>query len=343
MTFIYDLIGYPFGWIMWFLYQVVDNYMLDLIFFTIITKLLLLPITVKQQKNTARMSIFQPKMEEIKRKYANNKQKYQEEVQKLYEREGVNPASSCLPVFIQLFLLFGIYDVVNKPLTHIFRMPKEMVTAFIQKAIDLGCNIQSGTSNLQAQLHAFNFFKQNPQSFSDILDTKTIDTLSSFKLTFFGINFGEIPSWGWKMIILIPILSGITALLSGFISQQINKKNNPAMQGQGATMGMMLLFAPIMSFWIAFRVPAGVGFYWTISNIFIIFQTIIIAKIFTPEKLKEIAEKEMEKIKEKRKITTVAQVVDEDTGEVTTTVKELSDSEKIAAARKRMAEKYGDE
>lgn len=343
MTFIYDLIGYPFGWIMWFLYQLADNYLLALILFTVITKLILLPITIKQQKNTARMSLFQPKMEEIKRKYGKDQQKYQEEVQKLYEREGYNPASSCLPMVIQLLLLFGIYDVVNKPLTHIFRMPKETVTAFIQKAIDLGCDIKSGTANLQAQLHAFNFFKQNPDGFSDILDTKTIDALSSFKLTFFGINFGEIPSWGWNLIIIIPILSGVTALLSGFISQQISKKNNPAMQNQGATMGMMLLFAPIMSFWIAFRVPAGVGFYWTISNIFIIIQTIVIAKIFTPEKLKEIAEKELEKKKEKRKITTVAEVVDEETGEVTTTVKELTDAEKIAAARKRMAEKYGDE
>ena len=165
----------------------------------------------------------------------------------------------------------------------------------------------------------------------------------NFKIEFFGINFGQIPSWGWNLIILIPILSGITALLSGFISQQINKKNNPAMQGQGATMGMMLLFAPIMSFWIAFRVPAGVGFYWIISNIFIIIQTIVISKIYTPEKLKEIAEKEMEKIKEKRKVTVDTNIVDEETGEVKTVVKELSDAEKIAAARKRMAEKYGED
>lgn len=337
----YDIIGYPFGWLMWLLYQIAHNYMFDLILFTVITKLLLLPITIKQQKNTARMSLFQPKLQELKKKYGNNQQKYQEEMQKLYEREGVNPASSCLPMFIQMFLLFGIYDVVNKPLTHILRMSKDGVNSFIEIAKNLGCEI--GKGSLQSQLNALNFFKQNPDAFKGYLDSNTFDALNNFKIEFFGINFGQIPTWGWNLIILIPILSGVTALLSGFISQQINKKNNPAMQGQGATMGMMLLFAPIMSFWIAFRVPAGVGFYWIISNIFIIIQTIVISKIYTPEKLKEIAEKEMEKIKEKRKVTVDTNIVDEETGEVKTVVKELSDAEKIAAARKKMAEKYGED
>lgn len=339
----YDIIGYPFGWVMWLLYQLANNYLLALILFTIITKLILLPITIKQQKNTAKMTLFQPKLEKLKKQYANNQQKYQEEVQKLYQTEGVNPASSCLPMIIQMFLLFGMYDVVNKPLTHILRMPKETVTAFINKAVELGCEIKGGTNSLQAQLHAFNFFKQDPSAFSSIFDDKTTQALNGFNLTFFGINFGEIPTWAWNLLILIPILSGITALASGMISFFINRKNNPAANQGGMSMGLMLLFAPIMSFWIAFNVPAGVGVYWIISNIIIIIQTIIISKIFTPEKLKEIAQKEVEKAKEKRKITTTYEVVDEETGEVTTSVKELTDAEKIAAARKKMAEKYGEE
>ena len=117
------------------------------------------------------------------------------------------------------------------------------------------------------------------------------------------------------LIMLIPILSGLTALISSIISMAVNKKNNPAMANQGASMGVMMLMAPIMSLWIAFAVPAGVGFYWTISNIFLIFQTIIIGKIYTPEKLKELAEKEIEKNKSKRAIYTTATVVDKKTGE----------------------------
>ena len=338
----YDIIGYPFGWVMWLLYQLAHNYLLDLILFTIITKLILLPITIKQQKNTAKMTLFQPKLEQLKKKYGNNQQKYQEEVQKLYQTEGVNPASSCLPMIIQMLLLFGIYDVVNKPLTHILRMSKETVNTFVNFAYNME-NFKGGVNSLQAQLHAFNLFKQNPDAFSSVLDAKTMDALNGFNLNFFGINFGEIPTWAWNLLILIPILSGITALASGMISFFINRKNNPAANQGGMSMGLMLLFAPIMSFWIAFNVPAGVGVYWIISNIIIIIQTIIIAKIFTPEKLKEIAQKEVEKAKEKRKITTTYEVVDEETGEVTTSVKELTDAEKIAAARKKMAEKYGED
>ena len=339
------IIGYPFGWVMWFFYQLADNYMLALILFTLITKLILIPISIKQQKNTAKTALFQPKLEALKKKYGNNQQKYQEEMQKLYEQEGLNPMGSCLPMLIQFALIFGIYDVVNKPLSYILRMSNGAIDSFVNKAIELGCTIKNGTNSLQAELHAFNFFKQNPEKFTDFLDPQTYEALSEFNLTFFGINFGEIPSWGWHMIIAIPLLSAITAFLSGFISNLMNKKNNPAMAQQtGATMGVMLIFAPLMSLWIAFQVPAGVGFYWIISNIFIIFQTLILGKIFTPEKIKKMAEKDLEKQKQKRSLYTTATVVDKETGETKeVNTDNLSDSERIAAARKRMAEKYGDD
>ena len=337
------IIGYPFGWVMWLLYQLVDNYLLALILFTLITKLILIPISVKQQKNSAKMSLFQPKLEALKKKYGNNQQKYQEEMQKLYEQEGLNPASSCFPMLIQMLLILGIYDVVNKPLSYILRMPKDTIKAFINTAKSLGCSFKNGTNGLQAEIQAFNFFKQDPSKFADILDSQTMEAFENFKIEFFGINFGEIPTWVWP-IMLIPILSGLTALISSIISMAVNKKNNPAMANQGASMGVMMLMAPIMSLWIAFAVPAGVGFYWTISNIFLIFQTIIIGKIYTPEKLKELAEKEIEKNKSKRAIYTTATVVDKKTGEEKTVIKEnMTDAERIAAARKRMEEKYGDD
>ena len=127
-----QLFGTPLGWIMWLLYQVIRNYGIVLILFTILVKAALFPLSVKQQKSSAKMAIFQPKIAEIQKKYANNKQKQQEEMMKLYEAHGYNPMSGCLPLLIQFPILFGIIDVVYNPLTHILRIPKDTIASAVE-------------------------------------------------------------------------------------------------------------------------------------------------------------------------------------------------------------------
>ena len=124
-----SILGYPFGWIMWAIYQVVNNYGIALILFTVFFRLILFPLSIKQQKSSAKMQVFQPKIEEIQKKYANNKEKQQEELMKLYESHGYNPMGGCLPSIIQVVLLFGVIYVVYDPLTHILRLPSETITA----------------------------------------------------------------------------------------------------------------------------------------------------------------------------------------------------------------------
>ena len=103
-----SILGYPLGWIMWAIYKVVNNYGVALILFTVLVRLALFPLSVKQQKSSAKMQVFQPKMQEIQKKYANNKEKQQEEMMKLYEQHGYNPMAGCLPSIIQMILLFGM-------------------------------------------------------------------------------------------------------------------------------------------------------------------------------------------------------------------------------------------
>ena len=109
---------------MMLIYKVFKNYAVSIIVFTVVTKLLLLPVNYKTQKNAARMQLLAPKLEKLRKSYSNNPQRLQQEQQKLYVEEGINPMGSCLPAFIQMFLLFGILDVVYKPITHILRMSK---------------------------------------------------------------------------------------------------------------------------------------------------------------------------------------------------------------------------
>ena len=111
MGFISELIGYPLGWIMWAVYALVKNYGVAILIFTFIVRLILFPLSVKQQKSTAAMAAFQPKLDKLKKQYANNPNKLQEEQMKLYAEENINPMASCLPMFLQLFFLYGVFDV----------------------------------------------------------------------------------------------------------------------------------------------------------------------------------------------------------------------------------------
>ena len=127
MTGLYDIIGVPFGYLMRLIYSIFKNYAVSIIVFTIVTRLLMFPVSYSTQKSSARMMLLNPKLEKLKKSYASNPQRLQEEQQKLYQEEGVNPMASCLPTFIQMLLLFGVLDVVYKPLTHILDMGKSII------------------------------------------------------------------------------------------------------------------------------------------------------------------------------------------------------------------------
>ncbi len=167
-------------------------------------------------------------------------------------------------------------------------------------------------------------------------------------MIFCGLNLGATPTLSLDVLIIIPILSFIFSLGQTLLTQYFNKKNNPeAANAGGAGMKVMLYIMPLFSLWIAFSVPAGVGFYWAISYAFGIVQSLIIQKFYHPEKLKAEA---MAKINAKKKeVTTTAVVTDAETGEekVVTTTETLSQKEinrrKLAEARKADAEKYGEE
>lgn len=134
MNFIMTVFGYPFGWLMYGLYHLVSNYGVALVLFTLIVKLLLFPLGLKQQKSTVKMQIIQPKIQEIQAKYKNNQAKMNEELQALYAKENYNPMSGCGTLLIQFPVIFGLLDVVYKPLTHLLRFSKETIAALTEVA-----------------------------------------------------------------------------------------------------------------------------------------------------------------------------------------------------------------
>lgn len=360
------IFGYPLGWIMWLLYQVVHNYGFAIILFTIFTRILLYPLGVKQQKSSARMAQFQPKILALQKKYKNNKQKLQEEQMKLYEQEGMSPmGGGCLPLLIQFPILFGLINVIYNPLLHMLRLPQELITQAEEIAKEV---LGSGFIASNAQISVINAVKEFPDKFAS-LGSDFVNQVANFDMSFFGLNLGAVAPFAWDPLVIIPILSGITSILAMFISMKFNYMNHVegGNQMKGMTKGMMFIM-PVFSLFFAFQVPVGVVLYWIASNILMGVQSIVLYKIYTPEKMEAIFEKEKLKKKGKKKKPSRMQqalknaqaaqaaqagtaqsneVIEEENGMVTykgelITKKELN-RRRLAEARRRDAEKYGEE
>lgn len=308
-----EIIGVPLGYIMWLMYQITHNYAWAIILFTLITKIILFPLSVKQQKSSAAMAAFQPKLEKLKKQYANNQQKLQEEQMKLYSEEGINPMASCLPLFIQFPILYGIFDVVYRPLTHILHAGKDAINA----AAEITRNIFTANGGAvpayfehRPEIYIVKEVQKDPSAFSSMAEQfpDFAEKVVNFNNKLFGIvDLGDIPTLhpeSWKaaavILLMIPIMSGVIQLAMTIYMQIRNKKMNPDDPNMGG-MNIMLYVMPLFSIWIAFKYPAGIGFYWTMSSLFSFVQSIVLYHIYTPEYVASLVEKDKKKRKKKNR------------------------------------------
>ncbi len=384
MGFISELIGYPLGFIMWAVYSLVKNYGIAILIFTFVVRLILFPLSVKQQKSVAAMSAFQPKLDKLKKQYANNPNKLQEEQMKLYAEENINPMASCLPMFLQLFFLYGVFDVVYRPLTHILRIGKDTIEAMKTVATPLFEGNQYFSQ--RPEIYIMDAVKKNPSLFDNVTNVspETINAINGFDNMLFGIvDLGDIPNiifseghvWTTSSfgLLMIPVVSFITQLISVIYSNIKQKKLNPEASAQMGSMNIMMYGMLAFSFVIAFSFPAGIGFYWICSSLVGFLQSFILHKVYTPEYVAKLVEKDKQKNKNKKRssfmekynemlkeqmqqqnggssnnsrIAASGVASDDDDGEeVRITKAQMKDYERkiIAEARRRQAEKYGDE
>lgn len=329
-----NFLGTPLGWIMKLIYGFIQNYGLSIVVFTILIKLVLLPFSIKQQKSSAKMSVVQPQMMELQKKYANNQQKLNEELQALYAREGYNPMGGCLLTFVQFPIIMGLYDVIYKPMTHVLGISEEIITKATEIATALGV---LGEARYSAEPFIISAVQENPSAFSE-LGSEVIAQIQGLDLNFLGINLGATPSFAFNLLLLIPVLSFASSMLMTVIStRNMNTGNNPSAGGMMATLYMM----PFLSAWICFSVPAGVGMYWTVSNILSIFQSLILNKFYNPKEMAEKARIESEKRLAEEKAEKARLREEAKNGKKQLSQKEIN-RQKLAEARRRDAEKYGE-
>lgn len=278
---IFDIIiNRPIGWVLEMLgYLTGGNFAAAVFLLTLVINLILIPLSIKTQRSTAKQAKLRPKMDRLKEKYGNDKVRYNEELTKLYQQEKVSATGGCLPLLIRLPFLWGIYNAVNRPLTFLVGLSSDVIsqaqTAYaslngIENAATVTeLNIVNASSQLQATV---------PQ-LAEIGD--------KVDFNFLGLNLTQSPHFtinifgGFEAIWIIPILSFATAMLTSIISMHMQKKTNP----DAPNMAAMMLTMPLISLFIAFTVPGAVGFYWACSNLVSGSIQTVLSYIYSPNKI----------------------------------------------------------
>jgi len=274
-----------------------NQYFLALIIFTVVTRLLLLPINIRQQKTMAKTTRLQPKIKKIQNKYPDPKDrnKLNQEMQDLYAREGHNPMQmGCGPMVFQMVFLMGIIGIIYYPFSYVLSIPgfndnsQAIYDIMLPIYQELVGDAKANITYFQLELlgHFDSYKDALVASFPDMFSAENCSAIQTYRegMNLFGLDMTAFPHWKDGIIVIIPILSLVTSLGSSVVSTIIQKKNNPAASQQMGSMVMMMLMMPFFSFYISFKVTAAVGFYWIISNLVAILQQLFIAKQYPPRK-----------------------------------------------------------
>ena len=331
---LFNFIAIPLGYILWFVYRFVGNYFAAIFLFTLVVRAATFPLSLKSQRSQADRAKLAPRLERLQKKYAQDKKKLQTKQMELYEKEGVSLTGGCLPIMVQMVVLFGVISVIYSPLTHLARIPTAVINTSVaavtqtaikddmteeEKAVAADYNINKvadkelkGYYKEMRMLEVLEVNKDNVinamNANSDQLAGKTAqeyyDSMIYIRndFTMFGYTLLKNP-WtekglaGINIIWLIPLLSGLTAFGSSAISMRYTKLTTPTAEGQpgqGCSNNMMLIMMPMFSLYITFVVPGGVGIYWICSNIIAMAQTVLLNKIYNPVTIRAQAEAEYE-------------------------------------------------
>ena len=287
-----QLIATPLGWIMRRIYNLVGNYGVTLILFTLITKIILMPLSVKQKKSMIRMNVFQPEIQRIQKKYATDTKKQQEELARLQTEHNFSMTSGCLPMLIQMPILFGMIDVIYKPLQHIVGVKK----ALIETLTPVAEGMLGTLSRYSPQTDVIKAIKQAPEAFADLLDPSVIASVQELNLTFLGLDLTATPSIKvFNTLLLIPVISVALMLLQQIITTKLNGQ-----QTNGTTTAMMGM-TTLMFGYFSFMMPAGVSIYWIFSSFFAILQELVLRIFIDPAKEKQKIEEEIYEARKARK------------------------------------------
>lgn len=299
-----NLVADLFGYVMKIMCDFIQNYGIAVILFTILVKLMLIPLTLKQQKSLEKSQQLQPKIAELQSKYGKDQQKFAEEYQKLLKENntsmlGSSGCSGCLLTFIQLPIILAVFYMMASPLSHIIKMDESLIEEYKNELNDSRKAqqieyIESHSGEYTSEDYAK--YLKNAEEATYINPTyceiEIIKEKNLMDMEFLGINLGDVAASNKDkpVLLIIPVLSGLFTALTFVISNYINKKKGvvrPKAEDQEIPMPdmrVMNIMMPIMIASLAYSVPQSVGLYWAVSNFLGIIQTIVMnRKVFMKE------------------------------------------------------------
>ena len=285
----------PFAWLTRVFYNLTGSYGIALILFTLLVKIVLLPFQLKSKKSMLRMNRMSGKVKEIQTRYANNKERQQQEISDLYAREGVNPMSGCLWSFLPLPIMIALYNVIRYPLRYLMTLTKETIAEITTVATDMGFVSAAGTNKAAfEEINLAKFIHDNWASFEG-----RFEGLIDLDYTFLGLDlsavagdkFGEILTGGWPVIGLM-LLPFIATAIQFVMTKVSMKSSSSEMNGSSKTMMYMM---PLMTLWFGFSLPSALCVYWIAQSAFAVVQEQTLNKYFNKILDREETDKERAK------------------------------------------------
>ncbi len=322
------LLSPAFGWIIRSIYSVInDNYLLTLFLFAVIIKLLLLPFGIKQQKNSIKQARMRPKEMAIRKKYAGRndrvtQQKMSEEIMQLYQEENISPMAGCLPLLIQMPVLFALYGVIIKPLTYIGDFGKEIVKTIVSSVENVGTQAEIGAiSNIISDSDVAQKVGEAVSKIGGNWE-EILESIKSMYNSFnvLGVDLTVTPQFNFSKenlpYLLIPVLTFIFSFASTKIIRKFTYQPQGTDPAQARSLKMMDWMMPLLSVSISFSVSSAIAIYWIFQNILSALQQIILFKMYpvpavTEQQIKE-AELQLKGKSSKKPVKTTYEIDDYD-------------------------------
>lgn len=281
----FDFLYSALGWLMQQIYNLVNDYGLAIILFTVITKVLLFPLTLKQQKSAAMMQQIKPKLDEIQQKYANNREKLSEETMKLYQEYGISPTGGCLPLLVQLPIIFALYKIIEKPYTYILGWTAEKFASY-------GITMDKAAE------------RQEIQKVKEVMEKGT-EIAEKINFEFLGLSQLDLsmtPNFKQPGVLwVIPITAAVFTFLQSKLmyvglskeeadlrrGKKANSNGRPPRPGEkkddmNSMTNSMTFMMPVMTLFFTFSLPAGIGLYWIAGSVVQIILTFVSNKFIIP-------------------------------------------------------------
>ena len=285
----------PFAWLFVWLYNLTGNYGVSILLFALAVNLILTPFMAKSKKGMMRQTRLQPKIQELQRRHEGNQQKLNEEMQKLYREEGVNPMSGCLWSLIPFPILIALYSVIRQPFSRMMFVAEGVLDAVQEFCVSNGWYTVPARADAYVELKLANIVHEHWDETVAYLQGLGLSTkeLVNLDFSFIGINLGTVPWDVMKTIFagtaaisfaviglaLIPLISAGLSWLGMKVANLSNPQTGVETQAQ-AQMKSMNVMMPLMSLWFCFIMPAAMGVYWIGNSVFGMIRDFILTKIY---------------------------------------------------------------